>query len=113
MTHSNTALNNEQAIEQQNRQVIHNASAVNGTTQCNFTNNYYGDQLCKTVVPQNQCNYSDNYYGDQLCITPEKTPAQVLTAASNDNAIDNTVAKKTDCNYSNNYYGDQLCKVIN
>ncbi len=107
MRNSNSVVKNEQAIQQKNRQVINNASATNelNTTHCNYTNNYYGDQLCQPVVSANTCNYSDNYYGDQLCQSPDAINA---IKASSINAV---ATQKSNCNYSNNYYGDQLCKA--
>lgn len=36
--------------------------------QCNYSNNYYGDQLCLATTA---CNYDNNYYGDQVCMAAE------------------------------------------
>lgn len=42
----------------------------NEQLSCNYTNNYYGDQLC---LVKRSCNYADNYYGDQICLTNNDT----------------------------------------
>lgn len=40
--------------------------ASNKKVNCNYNNNYYGDQVC---VVKTNCNYANNYYGDQVCLT--------------------------------------------
>lgn len=51
------------------------------------------------------CNYKDNYYGDQICQETGQ-PKQLSKTKDTKEAKD----REKDCNYKDNYYGDQICQ---
>lgn len=61
----NTSLNRLSKNNKSQKDNHTDTAQDNYVIECNYANNYYGDQVC---ISKHRCNYANNYYGDQLCL---------------------------------------------